>query len=495
MKNLNIKQRVLALVASMLCGLLIVAFVGYFAVSGLAKEVEIVKKDVDGIRQTQVAFQKQVQNWKNILIRGYSEDQYIKYRAKFEKSYTGVQADLADLVVRYSGKEEYKGIDGDIKNLISAHSKMQVVYLKNLKLFSPSQLTSIAKVDGAVKGVDKPVTKGFDDLVIRIEELDTEITQDLYNLNTKLLFITSLIIILIAIVISYTTLMYMKAYNSTIEEHADYIKSGDLTQNVDEAKGGDYIVLGSAFNGLYNTVGNLISGAQKTLDTVSSNVSDTDINVRSIEVMLEEQQVALHQISQALNDLVVNIENVNRSASSTQESTEEMSSSAVKVEGSMSQLLNIASEMELKLRMIDDISDKTNLLALNASIEAARAGDAGRGFAVVADEVRKLASQTTLATSEIKEQMLGLSKSTKEAQSAVVEITSSIDDVSAKSSEVADAVNHQSSAVAEVSATVEEFSGNMNGVADNVKQTSNAMEGVSKATQDLANQMTFFRTK
>ena len=301
----------------------------------------------------------------------------------------------------------------------------------------------------------------------------------------------------------------------------DRVASGDLTHNLNierrdelgQLQGGIQrmtLSLRALIGGISDSVTQIASAAEE----LSAVTEQTSAGVNSQKVETDQVATAMHQMTATVQEVARNAEEASEAALAADQQAREGDKV---VNEAIAQIERLASEVghsttamgELKresdkigsvLDVIKSVAQQTNLLALNAAIEAARAGEAGRGFAVVADEVRSLAQRTQKSTEEIEDLIAGLQSGTqrvatimdnsRELTVSSVELTrragGSLESITRTVSAI-QAMNQQIAAAAEQqSATAEEINRSVLNVRDVSEQTSAASEETAASSVELA---------
>ncbi len=276
---------------------------------------------------------------------------------------------------------------------------------------------------------------------------------------------------------------------------------GDLTHRI-EVKGNDEIAeLSKGFNSFVEKIHTTVAEVVETghvLHVTAENVALKATSTRDNSEMQRDQTLqvvtAINQMGSTIHEIASNAASAAQSASDAEESTQngrqtviqsrdaiiQLEGDLVQVSKVVEQLAGTTQDIGSILDVIRGISDQTNLLALNAAIEAARAGEHGRGFAVVADEVRQLASRTSVSTDEIQKMIDQLQSEAKNAVDAMeashavtargvksadmatevlAGIALSITDISDMNTQVATATEEQSTVVYTINQNIEEING------------------------------------
>ena len=290
------------------------------------------------------------------------------------------------------------------------------------------------------------------------------------------------------------TIKDFSAYIKDIERFLSELSEGNLNVTSDLEYHGDYKKIREALTKIRGNLKTTISGIKEVSEQVASGSGALSSSAQLLAHNTSEEAATLEEISSMTNDIQTNVA---KNADATIEASEVLKNIVATVETgsakmaemkeSMDEIQRSSEEIEKIVKMIDDIAFQTNILSLNAAVEAARAGAAGKGFAVVADEVRNLAAKSAEAAKNTMQLVEMSSRSVKVGGELTNETDASLKEIHSSIGQFADLMDGITEASKEQEGAIKQITLGIEQLANAVQSNSATAEESASSTNELNN--------
>ncbi len=518
--SLGVRGKVLLLFAISTGFLLAAAGIGFWqfgaSLQAFAGDVVVSANNAVGVVTMEADFKRQVQEWKDTLLRGKQPEALDRHWGNFQQRENDVRS-TADRLSRSIADAEATRL---VAQFLAAHNEMGDAYRRGLQQFRDHGFDS-AVGDKAVTGIDRAptelLTKARDRLVSLASSRTAEVTASAYRAMwgsaalfgavvaaaAGMFFVTMHFSVTSPLLRLNSAMRAMADGNLAItipglerrDEVGDIAKTiGVIRENAEteavrkqeqaqraEAeraaqRKADMIRLADEFETAVGEIVGVVSSAATELEASAATLSSTAETAKRLSTVVaaasEEASTNVQTVASAAEELTGSVTEIGRQVQESARISGDAVDQARRTDDRVTKLSQAATRIGDVTQLITTIAEQTNLLALNATIEAARAGEAGRGFAVVAQEVKQLASQTAKATQEISGQIAEMQSATQDSVGAIKEIGGTIGRISEIATTIASAVEEQGAATQEITRNVQLAAVGTSQVAANISDVS-----------------------
>jgi methyl-accepting chemotaxis protein len=521
------------LIAMITVALAISTLVALYMVSQLRENLhhyqQLVNQSVNYERHSKqlvADFKVQVQEWKNVLLRGYDAAKRDKYWQQFLEQHNQIQKKAKALAANLGDTEAGRLVS----DFVTSHAKLSEQYKAGYQAFINSNFDPKAG-DAAVKGIDRAPTEQLQ----RAADLIAAEVAQLAKFNSEqadkviAIAVPSILIIVILLLFSVYWVLNKQFTQpmASLMKHLDYFGQGDFSHPIRVTSEDE---LGRMRQQLANTqdflrqllaqIKHASHELNQSADVVNRGASEIALGTQSTTSRIEQTATAVTEMTSTVQEVAQNATGAAQAASKADASAQsgrQVMQNTIETINALSNEVKEASEVIRKLEddtnsvgtvldVIRGIAEQTNLLALNAAIEAARAGEQGRGFAVVADEVRNLAQRTQESTAEIQQIIENVQTGAKDAVSAMEqgsestatcveqaniagaaldEITMAVNEIHMMNTQIATAAEEQTTVSEDISKNINEISHATTEIHTNIRQFNELANSLAQMAEEL----------